>query len=117
MKKIVFALILAMMPTCVIGSEHNAKLDKLGASLRYLRALPPGAKTQLRCPSHLERIGGMPIGAVVAALGKADHVAAGKHSWYLASPAPDAKRAAGFPIVTFSVNAGTVDQVSCSYAK
>lgn len=106
-----------MLHNCVLASDH-AKLDKLGATLRYLRALPAGAKTSLRCPSHLEKLQGVSIGSVHSTLGKPDHVAKDAHSYHLASPAPEGKRAGGFPVITFtSAKSGTVEQVACTYAK
>lgn len=118
MKKIAFGLVLAMLQNCALASDHNGKLDKLGASLRYLRALPAGAKTSLRCPSHLEKMRDLSIASVHGALGKPDHVAKDAHSYYLASPAPTGQRAGGFPIITFTgAKSGTVEHVSCTYAK
>lgn len=107
-----------MVHNCAVAADHNSRVDKLGASLRYLRALPAGAKTSLRCPSHLEKMRGVSAASLAAVLGKPDHVAGNKRSYYLASPAPEGKRASGFPIITFSTSkSGTVDDVSCTYAK
>lgn len=118
MKKIAFGLVLAMLQNCALASDHGTKLDKLGASLRYLRALPAGAKTSLRCPSRLEKMRGVSIASLHSALGKPDHVARDAHSYFLASPAPVGKRAGGFPIITFTgAESGTVEHVSCTYAK
>ena len=118
MKKIAFGLVLAMLQNCALANDHGTKLDKLGAALRYLRALPAGAKTTLRCPSHLENMHGVSIASVYSALGTPDHAAKDTHSYYLASPAPDGKRAGGFPVITFTgAKSGKVENVSCIYAK
>lgn len=118
LKNLTIVLILATAQNCAIAADHNGRLDKLGASLRYLRALPPGAKTALRCPSHLEKMRDVPVVSLVAALGKPDHVAGDDRSYYLASPAPAGQRAGGFPVITFSsTKSGIVDRVSCTYAK
>jgi len=118
MKNIALVLVLAMAHNCALANEHASKLDKLGAALRYLRALPAGAKTSLRCPSHLEKMHEVTIGSVHGALGKPDHVARDEHSYYLASPARDGQRAGGFPIITFAAGkSGIVERVSCTYAK
>lgn len=118
LKNLTFILFLAMVQNCAMAADHNARLDKLGASLRYLRALPAGAKTSLRCPSHLEKMRDVSAASLASVLGKPDRVDGDKRSYYLASPAPEGKRAVGFPIITFSTSkSGIVDDVSCTYAK
>jgi hypothetical protein len=118
LKNLAIVLTLALAQNCAVAAEHNGKLDKLGASLRYLRALAPGAKTSLRCPSHLEKMHDVSVVSLVAVLGKPDHTSGNERSYYLVSPAPDGKRAGGYPVITFTSSAaGTVGAVSCSYAK
>lgn len=118
LKNLTLVLILATAHNWALAADHNGKLDKLGASLRYLRALSPGAKTSLRCPSHLEKMHDVPVASLLAVLGKPDHTAGNERSYYLASPAPDGKRAGGYPVITFTSSAsGSVDAVSCTYAK
>lgn len=118
LKNLAMVLILALAHNCAVAADHNARLDKLGASLRYLRALPPGAKTSLRCPSQLEKMHDVSLAALSAALGKPDRIAGDQRSYYLASPAPGGERAGGYPVITFtSSSAGTVERVACTYAK
>lgn len=118
LKNLTLILILAAAHNCAMAFDHNGRLDKLGASLRYLRALPPGAKTSLRCPSRLEKMHGVPVASLAAVLGKPDFVAGDERSYNLASPAPEGKRAGGYPVITFTGSkSGTVERVSCTYAK
>ena len=118
LKNLAIVLILAVAHDCAVAAEHNGKLDKLAASLSYLRALAPGAKTSLRCPSHLDKMHDVPVAALVATLGKPDRTVGNERSYYLASPAPEGGRAGGYPVITFTSSAsGNVEQVSCTYAK
>ena len=118
LKNLTLVLILATAQNGAMAFDHNGRLDKLGASLRYLRALPPGAKTSLRCPSQLEKMHDVPVASLLAALGKPDLVSGDERSYYLASPAPEGQRAGGYPVITFtSSKSGTVERASCTYAK
>jgi len=107
-----------MLQNGALAAEHNGKLEKLGASLRYLRALPAGTKTTLRCPSRLEKMHDVPVASLLAVLGKPDRAAGDRRIYYLASPAPAGGRTSRYPVITFtSSKSGTVEAVSCSYAK
>lgn len=118
LKNLTIVLILAVGQNCAVAAEHNGKLDKLGASLRYLRALPPGTKTTLRCPSRLEKMHDVPVASLVAVLGKPDRAAGDQRIYYLSSPAPAGGRTSAYPVITFtSSKSGTVEAVSCAYAK
>jgi hypothetical protein len=112
------ALALAFAHNGAFANEYSGQLAKLRATLRYVRALPPGTKTALRCPSNLERLEGVSIISVVAALGDADRFVEQEYSYYLASRPPEGQRPAGHPVITFHLGKSRkVDRVSCAYAK
>jgi hypothetical protein len=117
-KKIVIVLALALAQNGVLASDYSDQLAKLKATLRYVRALPPGTKTALRCPSNLDKLEGVSIITVVAALSDADRFVESEYSYYLASRPPEGQRPAGYPIITFHIgSARKVHRVSCAYAK
>ena len=112
------ALALACAPNCAVASEYSQQLSKLRATMRYVRALPPGAKTALRCPDHIEKLKGVSIITVVASLSDADRFVDNTYSYYLASRPVEGQRGGGYPVITFHVGSSRkVDRVSCAYAK
>ncbi len=118
MKNLIILLSLAFAHNWAVASEHSRQLSKLRATMRYVRALPPGTKTALRCPDHIERLQGVSIITVVASLSDADTFVEHEYSYFLASRPVEGKRPAGYPIITFHLSgARKVDRVSCAYAK
>lgn len=120
MKKvaILLALALACAQNRALAGEYSQQLSKLRATMRYVRALPPGTKTALRCPDHIEKLKGVSIITVVASLSDADRFVENEYSYYLASRPAEGQRAGGYPVVTFHVGSSRkVDRVSCAYAK
>ena len=118
MKNIVILLALGFAQNCAFASEYSQQLSKLRATIRYVRALPPGTKTALRCPDHIEKLAGVSIITVVASLSDADHFVEKEYSYYLASRPPEGQRPKGYPVITFHLgSARKVDRVSCTYAK
>ena len=120
MKKVFILLAVAMgfVQNCALASDYSQQLAKLRATIRYVRALPPGSKTALRCPDHLDKLAGVSIISVVASLADADRFVEKEYSYYLASRPAQGQRPGGYPVITFHLgSARKVDRVSCAYAK
>ena len=109
---------MAMVQNCALASDYRQQLSKLRATIRYVRALPPGTTTALRCPDHLEKLAGVSIITVVASLSDADRFVEKEYSYNLASRPAEGRRSGGYPVITFHLGSGRkVARVSCAYAK
>jgi hypothetical protein len=118
MMNVVAACIGVLMAGLAMASDTHPLLSQLSADLAKARALPMGTKTSYRCPSKLERLKGVTLTAVLAALPKPDSEYAGSVSYFLTSPVPPGQKGGGFPEITFvSGKSGIVEQITCIYSK
>ncbi|MES2316120.1 MAG: hypothetical protein V4631_01380 [Pseudomonadota bacterium] len=118
MNKLILLLLLATAQASALAAEGQVQLDKLAATLRYLRAMPPGAKSALRCPSNLEKVHGTSMATVIATIGKPDYVGSREYTYFLSSPIPAGQKGGGHPEITFfTTKGGIVNLVNCTYAK
>jgi hypothetical protein len=112
------AIAIAMTFYSAAYSQSDTVLGSLAADLKQARAMPVGAKSSFSCPSRLEQLTGLPKSTVMTALGKPDFEDGSRYTYFLGSPVPKGQRGGGHPEIKFYSSAsGTVERVSCSYAR
>jgi hypothetical protein len=120
--------VLYFMTIIVNGmSSPQGLLSELARQLQYVRSLPQGTATHLRCPENSKLLVGLHRQAIGDALGQPDYIdtrsvglptSAASWTYFFTSPIPRRQRGGGFPEFTFQFGEGDhVVAVTCYYSR